>query len=110
MISDFSGVIFDFALIFDKPVIFTETDFDTSQYDADWLTEPMWELQVLNKIGVPLKEEDFSNISKIISETIKSKTLQTGRNLIRAQAWYNQNNAAKTIVDYLIKKKTEFDS
>lgn len=110
MISDFSGVIFDFTLIFDKPVIFTKANFDTSQYDADWLTEPMWELQVLNKIGIPLQEEDFFKISQIISETIKSKTLQVGRNVIRAQAWHNQNKAAETIVDYLIKKKTEFDN
>ena len=41
MISDFSGVIFDFALVYDKPIIYAETEFDSSPYDAWWLDYPM---------------------------------------------------------------------
>ena len=33
MISDFSGVMFDFALVFDKPIIYADTSFDASVYD-----------------------------------------------------------------------------
>jgi CDP-glycerol glycerophosphotransferase (TagB/SpsB family) len=36
MISDFSGVIFDYTLIFDRPVIYADTDFDKAPYDAAW--------------------------------------------------------------------------
>ena len=36
LISDFSGVIFDFALVYDKPVIYADTKFDDSIYDAWW--------------------------------------------------------------------------
>ena len=39
MISDFSGVIFDFAMVFDKPVIYADTHFDKAPYDACWLEE-----------------------------------------------------------------------
>ena len=42
LISDFSGVIFDFSLVYDKPVIYTNPDFDLSPYDAWWLKEPLW--------------------------------------------------------------------
>ena len=34
MISDFSGVIFDFSLIYDKPIIYTAAQIDTGVYDA----------------------------------------------------------------------------
>lgn len=34
LVSDFSGVIFDFTLIFDKPVIYTDPQFDVGLYDA----------------------------------------------------------------------------
>lgn len=37
LISDFSGVVFEFALIYDKPVIYTNPDFDLDPYDAWWL-------------------------------------------------------------------------
>ena len=42
LISDFSGVIFDFSLVYDKPVIYTDTDFDDAPYDAWWLDTPYW--------------------------------------------------------------------
>lgn len=34
MISDFSGVALEFALIFDKPLIYTDVHLDKGQYDA----------------------------------------------------------------------------
>ena len=42
MISDFSGIVFEYALAFDKPVICVETDYDDSQYDTCWLSTPNW--------------------------------------------------------------------
>ena len=44
LISDFSGVIYDFSLIFNKPIIYADTNFDTLPYDADWLDEQIWSL------------------------------------------------------------------
>ena len=34
LVSDFSGVIFDFTLVYDKPVIYTDPDIDLAPYDA----------------------------------------------------------------------------
>ena len=41
MISDFSGVIYDYTLVFDGSLIYTDIDFDSSAYDACWLDEPI---------------------------------------------------------------------
>ena len=40
MISDYSGVIFDFAFVFDKPVICADTEMNVDPLDAWWLGEP----------------------------------------------------------------------
>ena len=104
MITDFSGVIFDYTLVFDKPVIYTDTNFDSLPYDADWLNEPLWEFTVLPKIGIPLKEEQFSNIAEIISKAISSEKLKEGRNEVRNLAWQNKGKAAESAVDFLLKK------
>ena len=42
VISDFSGIIFEFALVFDKPLIFTDPNIDLSPYDAYWIDEKPW--------------------------------------------------------------------
>ncbi len=39
MISDFSGVVFEYTLIFDGLVITADTDYDISPYDAAWFQE-----------------------------------------------------------------------
>jgi hypothetical protein len=50
LISDFSGVVFDFALIYNKPVLYTNPRFDLSPYDAWWLKDPLW---TMSNLGNP---------------------------------------------------------
>ncbi|MCR5650008.1 MAG: CDP-glycerol glycerophosphotransferase family protein [Lachnospiraceae bacterium] len=107
MITDFSGVMFDYALIFDRPFIYADIEFDKSAYDAAWLEEDMWTLRILPKIGIPLKEEDFDNIKEVIDRTVNDETLAAGRDKARAETWSNPGEAAKLTVDYLVKKHDE---
>lgn len=110
LITDFSGIIFDFACVFDKPLIYTSQVFNTLPYDADWLSEPMWSFRVVNKIGIELKEENLNKISDLINSALNSKNLQNGRDEIRSECWENVSLSAQKIVDYLIKKEKEIDS
>ena len=107
LITDFSGIIFDYTFIFDKPLIYADTNFDTLPYDADWLDEKMWALRVLPEIGVKLEEKDFEHIDTIITEALSSKGLAENRNKIKNEAWQNSGNSAKAIVDYIINKEKE---
>ncbi len=107
MITDFSGVMFDYALIFDRPFIYADIEFDKSAYDAAWLDEDMWTLRILPEIGIPLKEEDFDNIKEVIDKTVNDETLAKGRDKARAETWANPGEAAVRTVDYLIKKHDE---
>ena len=106
MISDFSGVIFDFAFIFNKPVIYADVAFDAGPYDADWFDEPMWTLRVLPEIGVQLKEEDFPRIGEIVNEALESQKLSENRDKARNEVWTCIGEGAKNTVDYLVKKHT----
>ncbi|WP_303918234.1 CDP-glycerol glycerophosphotransferase family protein [Treponema berlinense] len=102
MITDFSGVMFDYALVFDRPFIYADTNFDKSPYDIDWLEEPLWEMQILGKIGVQLKREDFSSIKSIIDKTIESTELEAARNRIRDEAWENRGKASSEVYRILM--------
>ena len=101
MISDFSSVVFDFALIFDKPVIFADTDFDKSPYDAAWFDEDLWRLRVLDQMGVSLKKEDFPNMKDLIRDLTENDRFQAGRDKLRDQLWAERGESAKNIADYL---------
>ena len=107
LISDFSGVIYDFSLILNKPVIYADTDFDTLPYDADWLDEKIWSLRVLPKIGTKLEEKDFPDLKNVIENTLKSKELEKGRKEVKEECWCFENESAGKTVDYIIEKSKE---
>jgi hypothetical protein len=102
MISDFSGVIFDYSLVFDRPVIFADTSFDRSPYDAAWLEEPLWTFEILPQIGIPLKEEDFPRLREIILKTTADENLSAEIEKARRETWQYQGESARRITDYLI--------
>ena len=104
MISDFSSVIFDYTLIFSKPVIYAENTFNKDPYDAAWLDDEMWKFKVLPSIGLPLKEEDFPNLKQIIQEAVVDTKLGEGREQARREAWAHIGESARLTADYMIEK------
>ena len=105
LISDFSGVLFDFALAFDKPVIYADTSFDKGPYDAWWLDEEMWMFRVLPTIGRQLKEEDMGSLKAVIDETLGDPRLKEGREQAREHAWANRGKSVEAMADYLIEAR-----
>lgn len=107
LISDYSGVIFDFALVFNKPIICADFSFDDSPYDAHWLDQPIWIFEQLPRIGKVLKEEDFSNFKEVINSCLNSSEYARARQLAIRETWANIGKAAGTIADYMIDKQKE---
>lgn len=107
LISDFSGVMFDFSLVFDKPVIYADTSFDKSPYDAYWLEEEMWTFEVLPKIGSQLTQENLQNVKELIDTCLTDTKYQEGRDLARSQAWAHIGESARLTVDYLMNKRSQ---
>lgn len=105
LISDFSGIIFDFALVFDKPVIYADTSFDKGPYDAWWLQEELWTFKTLPKIGTQLKLDDPDEIGRIIEKSLYSSKLKDGRDNARKETWHNIGNAASSVSDYMIETR-----
>lgn len=108
LITDFSGIIFDYTLVFDKPLIYADTSYDSSPYDSAWLDEELWRFKVLPDLGINLEQNDFSNLKAIIDDLIKNESFQKGRERIRNEAWQHQGEGAKRTVNYLIEKQKEF--
>ncbi len=107
MISDFSGVIFDFALVFNKPVICTDTKLDISPYDAWWLDTPFWTTTALPRIGPTLTEDKLAKIKDVIDLAIDDESYAESRHQVCDETWMFRGEAAKRAADFIIKKYNE---
>ena len=102
LISDFSGVVFDFTIIFGKPIMYTSVkDFNDGVYDSAWVKEELWKFKVLPTIGCEISEDNLDDLKTRIDETISSDKYEKGIKAAREYAWKNQGHAAEAIVDYL---------
>lgn len=107
LISDFSGVIFDFALVYDKPVIYADTSFDDSVYDAWWLDSKLWTFEILPHLGIQLNNENMGNLKELIDKCINEEKYAEGRKKAIAETWAYQGEGAKRVVDFLVEKQAE---
>jgi len=101
MISDFSGIIYDYMFLCDKPVLYIKNDFDSTPYDADDIDHELWQFKVLKEAGIELKENDFNNITGIIKNASDSVSLSNARKTARETAWQNQGEAGKQIYKFM---------
>ena len=107
LISDFSGVIFDFSLIFDKPIIYTDPRFDLSVYDAWWLKQPLWTTSALPRLGRQLTEENMENLKELIDSCIEDPRYAASRHSVKDETWAYDGEGAVRAAEYLIRKCEE---
>ena len=104
MITDFSGIILDYAFVFGKPLIYADTNYDIAPYDAAWFDETNWRLRILPELGTRLDEKDFPRMKDIIESALHNETFRQNRERLSDEAWQNKGGAAVATVDYLIDK------
>lgn len=104
LISDFSGVIMDFALVYDKPIIYADTSFDSSPYDACWLDKSLWTFDALPRIGEQLTSEKLDQLPNLIEACLTDPRYAAGRDALRAETWLYPGEGASRTADYLIEK------
>ncbi|MBQ4562961.1 MAG: CDP-glycerol glycerophosphotransferase family protein [Lachnospiraceae bacterium] len=107
LISDFSGVIFEFCLIYDKPVIYTDPRFDLSPYDAWWLNTPLWTTSALPRLGCQLTEENMSDLKSLIDTCLTDPKYAEGRSEVKKETWVYPGEGAERAAAYLINKYEE---
>ena len=100
-------MIFDFTLVFDKPVIYADTKFDKSPYDCWWLDTPYWTFEILPQIGQQLTEDNFDTLGDMVQQCLTDPKYAQGRDAARAQTWVYPGEGAVRAADYLEQKVRE---
>lgn len=107
LVSDFSGVNFDFALVYNKPVIYTDPKIDVSVYDAWWLDKTLWTESALPRIGKELTNDNMENLKELIDSCLDDSQYAQGREAVKAETWAYIGEGASRVADYLIAKFDE---
>lgn len=106
MISDFSGIIFDYTFLCGKPVLYVNSDMDLRPYDAYDLEgegKELWQFRVLKKLGKELDPANFNSIKDTIQSLSSDQVLAADRAAAKAEAWMYPGEAGKRIVDYMVR-------
>ena len=110
MISDFSGVIFDYTFLFDHPFLYLNSSFDAKPYDSYDIEEQPWKFRVLPEIGIELLESDFADIENVLIEATKSQALEENRKHAKETAWQYQGESGEKVAEFLLSQVNAISS
>lgn len=111
MISDFSGIIFDYTFLCDRPVFYINQNIDLRPYDADDICSgesggtdlnKLWQFRAVKEFGIELKESMFDSIRDVIMNASDNPDLQAARKKAKDAAWMYRGEAGKRIADFMI--------
>ena len=69
MITDLSGIIFDFAYLFEKPILLMDAVHSLKGYEGEVLTHS-WNLEMSQALSRVIREKDIPDLVAIINESI----------------------------------------
>ena len=99
MISDISGVIFDYAFLFEKPVITVGIEPVREGTEASDLPYDPWELTVLNDIGLRLTEQDVERLADYLPSLTQDERYKHNIRALRAEFVVNFGCAVQPIME-----------
>ena len=103
MISDCSGIVYEFAFLFNKPIVYSLQDVNFEIYDVSTLGRLTWRYEAIKKIGTEITSENIMNLAGVIENAGKYANIQE----VKDFAWQKQGEGAKNVVDFLVAKQAE---
>jgi hypothetical protein len=107
MVSDLSGIAFDFVFLFEKPVITLKYSVNKIGQDAADLPWELWELTVLDTIGARLEESEVDTLPTVIEQELGKSDRKEKIRQLRDESVANFGCAAKDTVNELLRIRDE---
>jgi hypothetical protein len=101
LISDISGIIFDFFFVYERPVITIEGKLDKRGFEAEDIQKEAWEVEILSKVSTIVSYKDINKLKEKIEGSINKKVKEKAMEL-RSEAVYNFSRSGSVAADQLI--------
>lgn len=102
MIGDLSGVFWDFAFLYSKPILLLKTEFDSIEgFEGSELNYEMWEVRERPRLGKIFDEKDIENISDIVNNLLQNLPSMQLEEL-KSESVYNFGKAGETAANQIL--------
>lgn len=101
LVSDISGIVFDFAFLTGKPVLVLEFAVEKRGFEAADLPYEPWELEVLDVVGRKITSADLSRLPDIIASEAANHQRSAAIAALREEYVRHFGQAAPQVVDHL---------
>jgi len=102
MVSDLSGVIFDYAFVYEKPVITLDYELDIKNFEHEDLEGPVWEREIGRSLGAFVSDDNLDMLPKIIMDILSRRNLRNEMRELRETSIFNFNHAGEVAAKQLI--------
>ena len=104
MVTDISGVIFDYALLFEKPIFLVNAEYNLGGYDViDIDGGKVWDVDKSKEITRIIKPEEIQDLASIVkSEMGNSDAYRDKIRKIKDEEIYNFGHAGETAAKQLV--------
>jgi hypothetical protein len=103
MVSDISGIVFDFVFLFERPVITLRYGLNKIGLEASDLPWDPWELSVLDTIGTRIDENDVDGLPSVIERELAKSDRREKIRQLRDESVVNFGHAAVEAADELMR-------
>ena len=113
LITDWSGIAYEFSFTTNKPSLFVNTQMKVVNKDYDRITITPFDIQARDQVGISVKKEECINISDTVDYLLSHYNDYTARiDSLKNSYFYNLGNSGEVGADYIIKriKGIPFDS
>jgi hypothetical protein len=102
LISDLSGIVFDYAFVLERPVITVQFTPDIRGLEAADLPWPAWELDVLPALGARLAPEAVGDLPGIIAALPQGEDFRRSLRKLREESLFHYGRAGETAARQLL--------
>ncbi|MWV62715.1 hypothetical protein DCO58_02690 [Helicobacter saguini] len=103
MLGDFSGILFDFLCLFEKPLAVMEFHFNIIGYDLEDIYDTPWVKGALAKIAKNISVADLPALPSILESALNDKSLQNNIKEMKSLLWKYQGRSAEITALELLK-------
>lgn len=89
LVSDLSGIVFDYAFILERPVITVQFQPDLRGLDAADLPWPAWELEIIPQLGAQIQPDAIDTLPGLIASLPEPESFAAHARALREQSMYN---------------------
>ena len=102
LISDLSGIVFDYAFVLERPVVTVRFTPDIRGLEAGDLPWSAWELDILPDLGARIEPEDIAALPAIIAALPDRAAFRERMRALRQKSLYNYRDTGRIAARQLI--------